>query len=306
MVHPRTARRARDVLAAVPFVLPALFGLAVFVVLPFALAVVWLSTHNIKLPAVDGPPRFLGLDYYRRLFLDVPGSRRAEFLGALRNNATFAIAVVVVQTGCALGLALALKQPGRLVGALRAVFFVPVVFPMVLVAVIWRVVYASDRDGLLNSLVHALSGGRVGPVEWLTDPRYALASIVVLSIWQGVGFQMVIILAGLQSIPETLYEAATVDRAGRFAQFRHVTLPALRNTLVFVVLTTTVLALRLFDQVQILTPNNDATRTVLTLAVEQSRSSLGQAAATSVVFFVLTLAVTVLQRVLLRQHREVV
>jgi multiple sugar transport system permease protein len=138
----------------------------------------------------------------------------------------------------------------------------------------------------------------------LHDPHLALLSITILSIWQGVGFQMVIILAGLQGIPRSLYEAASVDRAGRWSQLRHVTLPGLRNTLIFVVMMTTVLALRLFDQVQILTPNTAATRTVMSLNIEQ-RQSVGQAASISVAFFLLTLVVTMIQRVTVRQERQV-
>jgi multiple sugar transport system permease protein len=115
---------------------------------------------------------------------------------------------------------------------------------------------------------------------------------------------MVIILAGLQNVPRELYEAAEIDRAGAWSQFRHVTLPSLRNTLIFVVMATSLLAMRLFDQVQILTPNNDRTRTMISLSVEQ-RENVGQAAAISVVFFVITLVVALVQRVVIRQEREI-
>jgi multiple sugar transport system permease protein len=297
--------RRSDLPAAVCFISPALAGLTAFVITPFALATVWLSTRRIDLSDLNGTPPFKGLVYYRRL-LDPgePGSIANEFYRALQNNLTFAIVVVIVQTGLALGLAMALNRPGRVITAFRGVFFLPQVFPIALVAVIWQLIYSSDDAGLLNAVLRFLSGGHLGPQNWLHDSHLALLSIIVLSIWQGVGFQMVILLAGLQGIPRSLYEAAAIDRAGRWAQFRHVTLPSLRNTLIFVILTTTALALKLFDQVQILTPNDNATRTVMSLDIEQ-RDNVGQAAAISVVFFLLILVVNTVQRLMARQERQI-
>lgn len=308
MLMSRSGRRAprrRDAPAVLSLVTPALAGLTAFVVVPFVLAAVWLSTHRVSLANPDQPRKFMGAEYYRRL-LDpgVPGSIADKFYGALLNNVTFAVVVVVVQTACAVAIAVAVNRPGRFSTFFRGLFFLPVVFPMALVAVVWQLIYSPDRRGLLNAVLGAASGGHLPPQDWLHDPRLALLSIVVLSIWQGVGFQMVVVLAGLQGVPRELYEAAEIDRAGPWAQFRHVTLPGLRNTLIFVVLMTTVLALRLFDQVQILTPNNDSTRTVMSLNIEQ-RQSVGQAAAISVVFFVLTLVVTIVQRLAVREEREI-
>ncbi len=135
-----------------------------------------------------------------------------------------------------------------------------------------------------------------------------MPAIILLSIWQGVGFQMVIILAGLQAIPKSLYEAAQMDGANRWQQFRAVTLPGLRNTLIFVVMMTTILAFRLFDQVYILTqggPEN-ATTTVMYQAVSTAfdEADVGRAAAMTVVLFVIVLALTLLQRRILREDRS--
>jgi multiple sugar transport system permease protein len=307
MLMPVRARRPRrgEVAAIATLVTPALLGLVAFVAVPFLLAVGWLSTHRVNLANPDQPKKFMGLSYYQRL-LDpgVPGSLADKFYGALLNNVTFAVVVVVVQTGLAVLLAVAVNRPSRFTTFFRGLFFLPVVFPMALVAVVWQLIYSPDQRGLLNAALGAVSGGHVGPQDWLGNPHLAMMSIIVLSIWQGVGFQMVIILAGLQNVPRELYEAASIDRAGAWSQFRHVTLPGLRNTLVFVVLMTTLLALRLFDQVQILTPNNDATRTVMSLDIEQ-RQNVGQAAAISVVFFVLALAVMLVQRLVIREEREI-
>jgi len=297
--------RLREAPAVLSLIVPALAGLVSFVVVPFVLAAVWLSVHRVSLSNPDQPKKFMGLEYYRRL-LDpsIAGSIAEKFYGALLNNLTFAVVVVIVQTACATALAVAVNRPGRFTTFFRGLFFLPVVFPMALVAVIWQLIFSPDSRGLLNAVFGAASGGHMAAQNWLQDPKLAMLSIIMLSMWQGVGFQMVIILAGLQGVPRELYEAAEIDRAGAWSQFRHVTLPGLRNTLIFVVMMTTVLALRLFDQVQILTPNNQDTRTVMSLNFEQ-RQSVGQAAAISVVFFVLTLAVTVVQRFALREEREI-
>jgi multiple sugar transport system permease protein len=138
----------------------------------------------------------------------------------------------------------------------------------------------------------------------------ALPAIMLLSIWQGCGFQMVIVLAGLQAIPEELYEAAAIDGANSWQQFLHITVPQLRNTLIFIALVTTILAFRLFDQVQIMTrggPNN-ATTTVMYELVQTafSRLQISRAAAMTVVFFLVVLIVTCLQRMLAKQERELI
>lgn len=301
----RTRGRRGDTRTAVLMAAPALLGLLAFVALPFVLAVV-LSFFNVRINS-PRPASFVGLQWYRRLFTDPDVS--AVFLRSLLNNGVFALVVVPVQTTLALLLALLLNRPLRGMAVFRTFFFMPVVFPMALVAVIWRLIYAPESDGLLNALLRIVSFGYVGPHDWLNSSATALLSIIVLSIWQGVGFQMVILLAGLQGIPVSLYEAARIDTANRWQQFRYVTLPALRNTLIFVVLVTTILAFRLFDQVYILTrggPEN-STSTVMYQAVTTAfdANNVGRAAAITVVFFVIVLGLTLLQRGILREERDV-
>ena len=152
----------------------------------------------------------------------------------------------------ALALALLVQKTVRGVGIFRSVFFLPVVFPIALVALIWRLILARGDDGLLNSLLGFFSAGAFGAQDWLGSELTALASVIVLSIWQGVGFQMVILLAALQQVPADLYEAARLDRAGAWQRFVHVTLPGINTTLVFVALYTMILSLRVFDQIYVL------------------------------------------------------
>jgi multiple sugar transport system permease protein len=268
------------------------------VALPFLTAVV-LSFTDLRMGS-PLPTRFVGLRQYQRILGD------PSFQRALLNNGLFAVVVVPVQTAVALGLAVLLDRQLRARAFFRTLFFLPVVFPMVLVAVVWELIYAPGAGGVFNSVLHLVSFGTLGPVDVLHDPWLALPGIMAFSLWQGVGFQMVILLAGLQSIPERLYEAAAVDGAGRWARFRHVTLPQLRNPLVFTALVTTILAFRVYAQVEITTQGGpiDATTTVMyeTVRTVFQRQQVGQASAMTVVFFLMVLAVTLVQRSLARQE----
>jgi len=281
------------------FATPALAGLLIFVALPFLLAIV-LAFTNLRLGS-PLPLEFVGLRQFQRLFAD-PG-----FIQALANNLLFAAVVVPLQTVLALGLAMLLNQPLRGRGVFRTLFFLPVVFPLSLVAVVWVLIFAPGPQGLLNSALQAVSLGYWQPRDFLHDPQLALPAIMLTSIWQGAGFQMVILLAGLQGIPAELYEAARLDGAGGWRRFWHITLPQLRNTLIFVMLVTTILAFRLFEQVQIMTHGGPrhATTTVMYEAVQAafSRQQVARGAAITVIFFLLVLLVTWLQRRVASQER---
>lgn len=283
------------------FVTPALLGLLLFIALPFVLALI-LSFTNLRLGS-PLPLEFVGLEQYRRIFAD------PAFLHALLNNALFAVVVVSLQTLAALGLALLLNQKLRGIALVRTLFFMPVVFPLSLVAVVWILIFAPGPNGMLNALLELLSFGTWVPRDFLHDPLLALPAIMATSIWQGVGFQMVIILAGLQAIPAQLYEAAAIDGASGWQRFRHITLPQLRNTLIFVVLVTTILAFRLFDQVQIMTQGGplNATTTAMYEAVRAAfgRQQVARGAAMTVVLFIIVLLVTLLQRRIVREEREI-
>jgi multiple sugar transport system permease protein len=230
------------------------------------------------------------------------------FWKGLTNNFYFALVVVPLQSAFALLLAILVNQKIRGVNLFRALYFMPVVVPMVVVAVIWFFLY-NPGVGTINAFLKAVSSGRLGPFNWLGDPRLAFPSIMLLSIWQGVGFQMVIFLAGLQEIPGELYEAAEVDGCNEVQKFFFVTLPQLRNTTIFVVVATTILAFQLFTQVQVMTGGGpgEATMTTILHAVREGRYQLraGYASAITVVFFLIVLAVSLVQRAVLREERAI-
>jgi multiple sugar transport system permease protein len=296
------ALRRSEARAAWGFSLPALLLLTAFLIVPFVLAFVLAFTDQRLIPNPRLPTEFVGLRNFRRILED------PTFQRALLNNFAFAAFVVPVQSALALGMAMLVNQRVRGSMVFRTIYFSPVVTTMVVVSAIWFLLYNPD-EGFINAFLSAISFGLIPAIEWLQDPRTALIAIGILSVWQGVGFQMVIFLAGLQEIPEQLYEAARIDGATRRQSFWHITLPSLRNTTIFVVISTTILAFRLYDQVKIMTQGGpqDATQTVV-YQIERvgfSQLRVGYASALTVVFFVIVLAIALLQRRFMREERTV-
>ena len=290
----------RDGMTPWLFAAPGLGLLAIFLVAPFLLAA-WLSFTDQRLITSDAlPTAFVGARNYMRLFAD------GSFWAALRNNFLFVMVVTPLQSALALGLALLVNKQMAGAKIFRTIYFMPVATTMAVVAVIWSLLYSPDA-GVINRLVGLLSFGTVGPQDWLRDPMLVMPAVMLMSIWQGVGFQMLVFLAGLQAIPGDLYEAATLDGAKPFNQFRFITLPLLKNTTVFVLVTTTIYAFQLFTQVQIIANSGasapvDSFRTLVMLMVHEGfrNGKVGYACAVSVVFFLIVLAISTVQRIWLR------
>ncbi len=272
-------------------VAPAAVLLVTFVIIPIALTFA-LAFTNSKLVSPE-PISFIGFDNFTRLFQD------STFWKSLRNTVVFALFVVPLQAGIALGLAVLINVKVRGVNFFRTVYFLPVVTSMVVVAMLWTFMY--QPTGLINSLLAKI--GIDGP-NWLGNTHTALAAIIFMSIWQNVGFHMVIWLSGLQTISPSLYEASSLDGATAWQQFRFVTWPGLKQTRTFILITITISALALFTQVNIMTQGGplDSTTTVVLQAVRTgfAQQQTGYASAISLVFFVLVLAVSLVQRYLTR------
>lgn len=231
------------------------------------------------------------------------------FWKGLMNNFYFALIVVPVQTALALLLAIMVNQKLPFRNVFRTTYFSPVVTAMVIIAVVWKFLYNPDF-GLINEMIQFVTFGKVDGFEWLRSPKMAMPAIMIMSIWQGVGFQMIIFLAGLQDISEDLYEASSIDGANIWQQFRFITLPMLRNTIVFVVLTTTILAFRLFDQVNVMTPDggpDESTATMVWYAIRRgwTQNEVGYASAISVVFVAIVLIVSIIQRMVVRSESAI-
>ena len=297
----RTGRagRGRDAGVGWLFSAPALVLLLTFMIVPFGMALYFSFTNQRLISPL--PTRFVGLDNYA----EVLGS--SSFWQAFGNNVTFVLVVVPVQTIFALWLATLVnsKIRGRVI--YRTIYFLPVVTVMAAASVVWTLLY--NPRGLVNAVMEVVTFGAFAP-DWLNSTTWAMPAIIITSIWQGVGFQMIILLAALQDVPDQLYEAAEVDGAGRWGQFRNVTLPGIRNGLIFVVTVTTILSFRLFDQVWIMpqTPGGPlgSTRTMMLELVETGfgRQQIGAASAIAVIFFVVVLLITIVQRRFVREEGE--
>lgn len=284
-------RNRRSTSVAVAMLVPAAVLMIAFLIIPIFLTFGLAFTNARLISPV--PARFVGFDNFARLFTN------DTFWKSLLNTVLFTIVIVPVQSGIALGLALLVNAKVRGTNFFRTVYFLPVVTSMVVVSMLWLFMY--QPDGLINVLLAKV--GISGP-DWLGDPGTALFAIIVLSIWQAVGFHMVIWLSGLQTIPAELYEAASIDGAGRWQQFVHVTWPGLRQTSIFILITITIAAFSLFTQVNIMTQGGplDSTSTLVYMAVFTGfqQQQTGYAAAISLVFFALVLTVSLIQRYLTR------
>jgi len=226
------------------------------------------------------------------------------FMRAIINTVIFAIVIAPVQGGLGLILALLVNVRMRGTNLFRTIYFMPVVTSMVVIAILWGIILSPDQSGLMNRILSGMTGRDV-QLGYLGDPGLALPSIIVMSIWQAVGFHMIIWLAGLQTIPGQLYEAAAIDGANAWQQFKNVTWPGLRPTAVFVLITITIAAFGLFIQIDVLTRGGplDSTQTMIFQAVEQGfrRGDMGQGNAITVFFFFFVLAIALIQRYLTRE-----
>lgn len=287
------------------FASPGSLLLFMFLGLPFLMALAFSFTDQRLVTNEDLGTEFVGLRNYIRLFAD------DSFYAALKNNFMFVLIVSPLQSAFALLLAVLVNKSLAGSRIFRTIYFMPVATTMAVVAVVWSLLYSPD-GGVVNQFVGAISFGMIGPQDWLRDPELVMHAVIVLSIWQGVGFQMLVFLAGLQSIPEDLYEASALEGASPWVQFRYITLPLLKNTTIFVMVTTTIYAFQLFTQVQIIASSGtaapiDSFRTVVMLMVTEGfkNGKIGYASALAVVFFVIVLSLSILQRVLIKEERAV-
>ncbi len=277
-------------LAAYLFVLPSLLFLAVFVVYPIVSAF-YLSLHRYDLIQA---PIWDGFNRYALLYEDT------RFFKALGN--TFMFAVMTVPTGTVLSLLLAvlINQPLRAIYFFRTAYYLPVVTSFVAVSFIWLWIY-EPQFGVLNQILETLG---LPTFAWLRDPSTSLLSIAILSVWKNAGYNMIIFLAGLQGIPQYLYEAAEIDGANAVQRFRHITVPMLAPTTFFVFVVYFIGALQMFAQAWILTQGGplDSTLTVVYLIYQNGFEFLkmGTASAMSVILFLFIAVITLINTRILR------
>ena len=279
------------------FCLPFLAVFVTFMAGPILVSFV-TSFTDMRVTDIRSPfgVGFVGIDNYLDVFAD------PTFRTAARNTAIYVLFSVPLTIGIGLLVALGLNEGTvRLRNVLRLGYFLPYVTSVVAIAVVWRIILGTDA-GLVNGMLDRF--GFDGP-GWLTDSRYALWSIILMTTWRGLGLQMIIFLAGLQAIPVQFYEAAAVDGATRWQRFRYVTLPSLRPTLLFSTVVASIGLLQFFEEPYVMTQGGprDSTLSVAFHAFNQfSFGNYGYTAAISYVLFVVIAGLTLLQFRILRER----
>ena len=245
-----------------------------------------LSLHRADL---FGGGEFIGLDNYVRMAGD------PVFWQAIGNTFKLALLIVPTLTIISLALALALNKPTRSAAWFRGLFFSSSVLSVTIVTLIWRFILTPDA-GLISEMLESMGQP---PIPFLSHPDLTIPALAITTIWWSIGLPMMLFLAGLQQIPEDMYEAAALDRAGRWTTFRKVTLPSLKRTTILVVMLQTAAQLQIFGQAQLLTAGgpSGASRPVVLYIYEVSfgRWELGYATALAEVLFMLIIAVTLVQ-----------
>ena len=274
------------------FLAPALALIGVFFFLPVAASLL-LSVTDFDLYGIADPAntQFVGFDNYARLL------KTPDFWLALRNTFYFAFVGGPLTIAVSLGAALLLSSKlVRFKSFFRTIYFTPFVTTLVAVAIVWKYLYHT-RYGLFNYALGALG---IEPIDWLGDPRFAMPAIILLAVWKNFGYNMIIFVAGLQGIPEELYEAARIDGAGPWQQFRYITIPMLAPTFLFVGIVTAIGYFQLFAEPYVMTPDGgplDSTLSVVMLMYEQGFRwwNMGYAAAVAFVLFAIIAVATAIQ-----------
>jgi multiple sugar transport system permease protein len=276
------------------FVAPNLAAVAVFMLFPLGFSL-YMSFQRWD---VFRPPKFVGLKNFQELFTSDP-----LFLIAIRNTVVFTLGTVVPTIIVSLVVAGVLNRKVRGIGIFRTIVFLPLAISSVVMAVVWQFVFNTD-NGLLNIMLGWVG---LGPVPWLVEPRWAMASLCIVSVWRSVPFATVILLGAMQGVPETVYEAARIDGAGEIRQFVSITVPLIRGSISFVGVISIIHAFQAFDMVYVLNGANGGPETatyVLGIMLFQHAFSFlefGYASALAWVMFAILLVLTVAQ---LRIHRQ--
>ncbi len=282
-----TLRQMRKNWSAYLFLAPGMIHFLIFTVFAVGFAF-YISFHEWNIIRPEKP--FVGLENYLRLFED------RQFIRSVINTFTFMIGVPLnLISGLAVALLLNTKVRGQ--ALFRTMFYIPVVTPLVVAAIIWKWVYQGDY-GLLN--YYLLQWGIIQEkIFWLADPNLALPALIVMGIWGGTGATMVIYLAGLQSIPEDFYDAAKVDGANSWQRLIHITIPLLRPTTFFLLITGIIGAFQIFTEVYIMTNGGPLNRTSTIgyyLYVNAFRElDMGYATAMAFVLFAMIFVFTLIQ-----------
>lgn len=267
------------------FLLPGLIILGAFIFYPMINAI-WLSFTNYNIVT---EAEFIGLDNYKELFSD------SLFWKVLGQTLLYLGVVVPALVVLPIFLAILVNQQVKGIGFFRSVYYLPVVTSMVVVGIAWKWVYADQ--GVLNYLLDTM-GVISGPIHWLTSTSTSIFAVMVVTIWKGLGYYMVIYLAGLQSIPDDLYEAADIDGASKWKQIWHITVPLLMPSIMIVTIMSSISAMKVFEEIYVMTgggPLNSSKTLVFYIYQEAfEKLQMGYASAAGVILFLITLMISII------------
>ncbi|HNW35656.1 MAG TPA: sugar ABC transporter permease [Candidatus Ozemobacteraceae bacterium] len=238
-----------------------------------------------------GEAEWVGLDNFAKLFDD------PMFYKSLVNTFYYAIVSVPLSIGCSMTIALLLNNPISGIGIYRTIYFLPVITSLNAVSIVWNFIYHPDY-GLLNKLLALVS---LPPQLWLQDPFWAMPCIILMSVWKGLGYNVIIFLAGLQNIPKHLYEAARIDGATWIQQFRHITFPLLSPTTFFVFVMSTIGSFQVFSQIYMMTPRGGPLKSTLVIVYYLYQKAFekfefGYALAIAFVLFIMIFSMTLFNK----------
>ncbi len=277
--------KRKNTLIAWSFIAPNFIGFLIFTLVPvvFSLILAFMKWDSFS------TPEFVGLQNFTRMLSD------DTFWISLKNTFLYTISVVPLTLICSLGLAILLNQKIKGVKFFRTAFFFPYVTSLVAIAVVWSMLFHPTM-GPINQFLRVVIEN---PPGWLSSSDWALTAIIIVSVWRGMGYYMILYLAGLQGISKELYEAAAMDGANKWKQFSHITVPALRPTTFFVTIMLVINCFKIFGLVQVMTDGGPGRATnVLVYQVYSEafvKFNFGYASAIAMVLFVIVLVITVIQ-----------
>lgn len=287
----------KETLIGYSFLAPALILLTIFLIIPVCMVFYYAFTDYYLL--TPDARQFIGFANFKRLFED------QLFIKSIWNTGKFVIWIIPVQLGAALGMALIINKKRKGNMFFKVAFFAPVVMSLVVISVLWLYLL-NPNDGLINTL---LSKVGIPAQPFLTSPKQAMYAIVFVSAWQGAGYQMLLFLGGMQNIPQGLYEAAEIDGFSKFQQFRYITLPLLKPTAIFVLLTTLISAFKLIVQPMVMTQGGpmNSTMTMVYYIYQTGFTDrlVGYSSSIALLFTTMIGIITIVQRKLVKEDEEV-
>ncbi|HEX0345428.1 TPA: sugar ABC transporter permease [Streptococcus pneumoniae] len=293
VVDTKRREKIKDNILGYSFLAPALILLGIFLVIPVGMVIYYTFTDYYLLTPDER--KFVGFENFIRLTKD------PIFLKSFLNTLKFVVWIIPVQLGAALGMALIVNKKRKGNMFFKVAFFAPVVMSLVVISILWLYLL-NPNSGLLNAIVNKVG---IASQPFLTSPKQAMYAIVFVSAWQGAGYQMLLFLGGMQNIPQDVYEAAELDGFSKWAQFRYITMPLLKPTALFVLLTTLISAFKLIVQPMVMTQGGplNSTITMVYYIYQQGFTDrlVGYSSSIALVFTTLIGMISLVQRRVLKE-----